>query len=70
MYGFDMSAFGESIVRREREKRRKPEIISLGPGEILSEPQVYMEFDLLAVKQTDLNLINKTHFVSISQVRE
>ena len=64
-----MSAFGKDIIRREREARRKPEIISLKPDQILSEPQIYAEFDLLTTKQTDLNFLSKKHFVSISQVR-
>lgn len=67
VYGFDMSPFGTNLIKRERRARDKPEIMSLCPDQILSDPQIYAELDLHTVTQKDLNALNKKHFVSVRQ---
>ena len=63
-----MSPFGTNLINRERKARDKPEIMSLCPDQILSDPQIYAELDLHTVTQKDLNALNKKHFVSVRQV--
>lgn len=67
VYGFDMSPFGTEAINRERKGRGKPEILSLNPTEILSEPEIYADFDLLTIAQNELNSLYKKNFVSINQ---
>ena len=67
-----MSAFGKEIMQRETHGKGgvggQPKILVLKPEQILSKPQVYADFDLMTVVQTDLDAIAKKHFVSITQV--
>ena len=70
VYGFDMSPFGTNLIKRERRARDKPEIMSLCPDQILSDPQIYAELDLHTITQKDLNALNKKHFVSVRQVSQ
>jgi hypothetical protein len=63
-----MSPFGTEAINRERKGRGKPEILSLNPTEILSEPEIYADFDLLTIAQNELNSLYKKNFVSINQV--
>ena len=63
-----MSPFGTESVNREREGSGKPEVLSLNPTQILSEPQIYADFDLLTITQNELNSLERKNFVSINQV--
>ena len=63
-----MSPFGTDAMNRERKGRDKPEILSLNPTDILSKPQIYADFDLLTIKQNELNSLYRKNFVSINQV--
>ena len=63
-----MSPFGTEAINRERKGRDKPEILSLNPTDILSEPQIYADIDLLIIEQNELNSLYSKNFVSINQV--
>ena len=63
-----MSPFGTEAINRERKGRNKPEILSLDPTDILSEPQVYADFDLLTITRNELNNLCRKNFVSIIRV--
>ena len=68
VYGFNMSAFGNDVIRRELNTKQKPEVLILKPNQILADPQVYAELDLLTLQTQDLNSLQNRHFVSINQV--
>ena len=63
-----MSPFGTEAINRERKGRDKPEILSLNPTDILIEPQIYADIDLLTIEQKELNSLYRKNFVSINQV--
>ena len=67
VYGFDMSPFGIDMIKREKMARGKPEIMCLNPSQILSDPQIFAELDLLTITNADLNSLSKKHFGSIKQ---
>ena len=67
VYGFDMSSFGTDMIKREKMSRGKPEIMCLNPSQILSDPQIFAELDLLTITNADLNSLSKKHFGSIKQ---
>jgi len=67
VYGFDMSALGREAVRRGRGLGAKPEVMVLGPDQILAEPQAFAKLDLRTCTSTDLDALSNRHFVSIKR---
>ena len=65
-----MSAFGNDIIHRELNTKQKPEVLVLKSNQILADPQIYAELDLLTVTTQDLNSFQNRHFVSINKVSE
>ena len=65
-----MSAFGNDIIDRELNTKQKPEVLVLKSNQILADPQIYAELDLLTVTTQDLNSFQNRHFVSINKVSE
>ena len=65
-----MSAFGNDIIDRELNTKQKPEVLVLKSNQILADPQIYAELDLLTVTTQDLNSFENRHFVSINKVSE
>jgi len=67
VYGFNMSAFGNDIIHRELNTKQKPEVLVLKSDQILADPQIYAELDLLTVSTQDLNSFQNRHFVSVNK---
>ena len=65
-----MSAFGNDIIHRELNTKQKPEVLVLKSNQILADPQIYAELDLLTVSTQDLNSFQNRHFVSVNKVSE
>ena len=65
-----MSAFGNDIIHRELNTKQKPEVLVLKSDQILADPQIYAELDLLTVSTQDLNSFQNRHFVSVNKVSE
>ena len=65
-----MSAFGNDIIHRELNAKQKPEVLVLKSNQILADPQIYAELDLLTVNTQELNSFQNRHFVSVNKVSE